>query len=163
MLADYDTVSSKPSRTVCIVQGSLLIHADPMSRDVQTHLTTSSNLPALRSLYHFLAVCVLMADFLKVQPVCLRICSFFSSRGSSSIVRFFWAYWRFSRCSCLLCFSVGRLMDQFSWRKMLVLMAAANVRPTTSDSQCQTYHQHNTDTECARVLSAHTPSTCSVM
>lgn len=130
MLANYDTISSMPCPVTAPV---LYIHLRCPCLSSRHALCYQHDCPSPASALlspNRIGYCFFLPSaLLNPQPVCLRICSFFSSRGSASMERFFILYSRFSRCSCLLCFSVGRLIDQLSWRKMFVLMAAINVRP----------------------------------
>lgn len=106
----------------------------------------------------------LASALLKVQPVCLRISFFFSSRGSASMARLCLLLMRLSRASCLLCFSVGLRMDQLIWRKMFVLMAAWHVSAVhTVRLRHVSYHPRSMGTGCGRASPAHRPSTCSAM
>ena len=106
----------------------------------------------------------LASALLKVQPVCLRISSFFSILGSASMERVCFLSVRLSRASCLLCFPVGLLMDQLIWRKMFVLIAAWHVSAVHRvHLRHVSYHPRSMGTGCGRASPAHRPSTCSAM
>jgi hypothetical protein len=80
--------------------------------------------------------CLLVAYALHhfFQPVCLSICSSFSSRGSVDMLRASFFRSCLSRLSCFDCLVVRRRIAQFSWPKMFVLMAAHSISRVLLDA-----------------------------